>query len=64
MTKTSAGPQGALAIVGAWREVDDRDMDALIADIYSERARDTGRSVALESDVPSGLGHPQQPPPK
>lgn len=46
---TSARPQGALAIVGAWREVDDQDLDALIADIYSERARDTGRPVELEA---------------
>ena len=46
---TSARPQGALAIVGAWREVDDPDLDALIADIYSQRARDMGRPVSLEA---------------
>lgn len=46
---TSARPQGALAIVGAWREVDDQDLDGLIADIYSQRARDTGRPVSLEA---------------
>ena len=46
---TSARPQGALAIVGAWREVDDQDLDALVADIYSERTRDTGRPVSLEA---------------
>jgi prevent-host-death family protein len=46
---TSARPQGALAIVGAWREVDDQDLDALVADIYLERARDTGRPVSLEA---------------
>ena len=46
---TSARPQGALAIVGAWREVDDQDLDGLIADIYSQRSRDTGRPVSLEA---------------
>ena len=46
---TSARPRGALAIVGAWQEVDDRDLDALLADIYSARAKDTGRAVALEA---------------
>ncbi len=45
---TSARPQGALAIAGAWREVDDQDLEALVADIYAERARDTGRPVSLE----------------
>ena len=46
---TSARPLGALAIVAAWREVDDEDLDAVIAEIYSERARDTGRPVPLEA---------------
>lgn len=42
-------PQGALALVGAWREVEEQDIEALIADIYAERARDTGRTVSLEA---------------
>lgn len=46
---TSARPLGALAIAGAWREIDDQDLDALIADIYSQRVRDTGRPVSLEA---------------
>ena len=46
---TSARPRGALAIVGAWQEVDDRDLDALLADIYSARAKDTGRPVTLDA---------------
>ncbi len=46
---SSARPQGALALVGAWREVEERDLDALIADIYAQRARDTGRAVSLEA---------------
>ncbi len=41
--------QGALALVGAWREVEEQDLDALIADIYAQRARDTGRAVSLEA---------------
>jgi prevent-host-death family protein len=44
-----ARPQGALALVGAWREVEEGDLDALIADIYAQRARDTGRAVSLEA---------------
>jgi len=46
---TAARPQGALALVGAWREVDEEGLDALIADIYAQRATDTGRPVALEA---------------
>jgi prevent-host-death family protein len=45
---TSARPQGALAMVGAWREVKDRDMDSLLEDIYAGREKDTGRPVELE----------------
>ena len=40
---------GALALVGAWRDVDDQDLDTLVADIYSQRAQDTGRPVMLEA---------------
>jgi hypothetical protein len=29
--------------------VEERDMDAFIADIYAQRARDTGRAVSLEA---------------
>lgn len=46
---TSTRPQGALAIAGAWRDVDDQDMDALVADIYSRRASATGRPVSLDA---------------
>ena len=42
-------PLGALALVGAWREVDDKDLDALFTHIYSQRAQDTGRPVMLEA---------------
>lgn len=40
-------PRGALALVGAWREVDDEEMDTLVEAIYAEREKDTGRSVPL-----------------
>ncbi len=42
---TSARPQGALALVGAWREVDDKDIESLIKDIYAGRESDVGRAV-------------------
>ena len=38
-------PQGALALVGAWRGVNDEDMDSLVERIYAERGEDMGRSV-------------------
>ncbi len=34
---TSAKPQGALALTGAWRDVEDAEVDSLIAHIYAER---------------------------
>ncbi len=39
---------GALALVGAWREVGDQDIDSLIADLYVQREGDTGRYVELK----------------
>ena len=39
--------RGALALVGAWREVSDGELDSLVADIYRERERDRGRPVNL-----------------
>ena len=45
---TSARPQGALALVGAWQEVSDEEIDSLIEDIYQSRRSDTGRPVDLE----------------
>ena len=46
---TRARPTGVLALVGAWRDVPDAELDALVADIYAARERDKGRSVNLES---------------
>lgn len=44
----SARPLGALALAGAWRDVEDRDLEAIVDEIYSERERDAGRPVDLE----------------
>lgn len=44
---TSDRPQGALALAGAWREVDDEDMEVLVEEIYAERDKDLGRAVEL-----------------
>lgn len=44
----SARPQGALAILGAWRELEDIELDPIIADIYAERRRDTGQALEFE----------------
>ena len=43
-----ARPQGALALVGAWREVTEEELESLIEDIYAGRSRDMGRRVELE----------------
>ena len=45
---TSARPQGALALVGAWREVEDTHVESLMEHIYAEREKDTGRPVELD----------------
>ena len=42
------GSQGALALLGAWSELEDREVDALIEEIYAARRSDTGRPVELE----------------
>lgn len=40
---------GALSLVGAWGEVENRDLDMLLEEVYAERERDTGRPVDLGS---------------
>ncbi len=40
-------PMGALALVRAWGEAEERDLDAVLGEIYAERERDTGRPVDL-----------------
>ena len=46
---TSERPHGALALVGAWREVGDENLDALIDEIYTRRRKDMGRPVEIEA---------------
>lgn len=41
----SIRPRGALALVGAWRTIDDEEVDALVREIYLGRENDTGRQV-------------------
>ena len=45
---TSTRPQGALALVAAWREASDQELNSLIEDIYASRKNDAGRPVELE----------------
>ena len=40
-------PLGALALVGAWAELGNEEIDALVAHIYAEREKDLGRPVDL-----------------
>ena len=44
----SPDPQGALALVGAWREAADTEIDAFIEDLYKFRENDIARPVQLE----------------
>jgi len=39
---TSANSLGALGLVGAWGDVEDQDMDSLLAHIHAERGGDSG----------------------
>jgi prevent-host-death family protein len=39
--------RGALALLGAWADVDDATLDQIVDDIYATRVADTGRSVDL-----------------
>ena len=42
-----ARPKGALALVGAWRELSEKELESLIEDIYASRQQDVGRQVEL-----------------
>jgi prevent-host-death family protein len=44
---TAEQPLGALALLGAWGEVGDSEIDAFIADIRAARDADTGRPVEI-----------------
>jgi prevent-host-death family protein len=46
---TPARPAGGLALAGAWRDVSDKELDTLVADIYAARERDKDRPASLES---------------
>ena len=35
-------PQGALALVGAWKEVEDGELESLVKEIYESRLKDAG----------------------
>lgn len=45
----SERPHGALALAGAWREVDDKDLESMVEEIYGARENDAGRPVDLET---------------
>ena len=47
--EAAGAPRGALALVGAWSEVEDQELDALVSEVYAERERDTGREVSLRA---------------
>jgi prevent-host-death family protein len=47
LQEAAGGPRGAIALVGAWSEVEDRELDSLVSEVYAERERDTGREVSL-----------------
>lgn len=41
--------RGALALVGAWADIDDHLVDQIVADVYEARDRDEPRAVDLET---------------
>ena len=43
---TSARPLGALAMVGAWGEVEEKDLDAVVKEVYFPREKDLGRQAS------------------
>jgi prevent-host-death family protein len=44
---TTSRPLGAIALVGALSEAEEKDLDVVLDEIYAERERDTGRPVDL-----------------
>ena len=42
-------PQGARALVGAWRDLNEQQLESLIKEIYSDRQTDLGRRVELDA---------------
>lgn len=45
---TPERPKGALALVGAWRDVNEQELESLIEEIYAARQQDVGRRVELK----------------
>ncbi len=45
---TPSRPLGALALEGAWGELEERDLESVVQEIYAERERDTVRQVDLD----------------
>ncbi|CAN5906927.1 hypothetical protein BH23ACT11_BH23ACT11_00590 [soil metagenome] len=45
--EAASRPLGALALLGVWEEVEERDLDLTIEEIYAARERDRGRPVDL-----------------
>ena len=45
---TSSKPRGALSLVGAWKEVPEKRLDALVSQIYEAREKAEGRPVSLD----------------
>jgi hypothetical protein len=39
---------GALALIGAWDDVEDEVIDKFVEDVYRSRSEDLGRSVQLD----------------
>ena len=42
-------PAGALALVGAWSDVEDEAIDAFLDEVLRSRVEDTGRPMDLET---------------
>ena len=43
----SERPTGALALLGAWSELEDIEMDAFVEDIMRQRAGEPGREISI-----------------
>ena len=46
---TPARPKGALALIGAWREVNEQELESMIEEIYAHRQQELGRPVELDA---------------
>jgi prevent-host-death family protein len=42
-------PAGALALIGAWNDVEDEAIDEFVNEVLRSRTQDTGRPVRLKS---------------